>query len=95
MIKLINILKEELSYSTEQTINKVIKGFDLVKAPSGFGGNLRFITKNGHATPELAKQINKFIQTKLKDFNVIFVFEKTYRTLNVFTRNELNELKIK
>jgi|GEM_PF-3055011 len=76
-------------YSNSAMIANVVKGFELQKAKSF--GNLAFQTKNGKATPELAKKINKWLADNGYGNTLKFVYEATHGTVNPFI-NEGNLL---
>lgn len=67
------------SYDKE-VLGSVIKGFELVPAPEGFGHP--FITKNGKATPQLARRINDWIVKTFPASTLRVNYEGTYSTLN-------------
>lgn len=66
------------------TIDKVMKGFQLQPEPKGFGTAFR--SKNQKASPQLASAINSFLTNKGID-TVKFVYEKTYGTVNAIPVN--------
>lgn len=69
----------------KEDLEKVIKGFNLVKSNKGFEG--AFVTKNGSASQLLANKINIFIKEKLKNDYLKVVYEQTYGTINFFYKN--------
>ena len=69
-------------YSSDQeVIEKIIKGFDLVRFPKGFGN--AYTTKNGKATIPLAKRIGKWAKENFPGNRVQIRFEKTFKTINL------------
>lgn len=72
-----------------RAIAAVVKGFDLVYNPKGFGR--AYNTKNGKATPALANRINTWLaQNNLS--GVKFYYEKLYGTINAIIQPQPNML---
>lgn len=74
----------QMPLQARETLDKVIKGFELQVEPKAFGTAFR--SKNQKASPQLASAINSFLFKQGID-TVRFVYEKTYGTVNAVPAN--------
>jgi hypothetical protein len=73
----------------EDMVDRVIKGFKLVRYSKGFGQAYK--TEKGQASPELSTRINKWIKDKFPESKIYVRYEKTYGTINIFGPKTLHE----
>jgi Zn-dependent peptidase ImmA (M78 family) len=83
-----NLQLNEVS-SDQDIIEKIIKGFNLVRFPKGFGN--AYTTKNGKATKALGKKIGAWVKKNFPNSGVIIRFELTYSTINLDVPSSINE----
>jgi Zn-dependent peptidase ImmA (M78 family) len=86
-----NLQLNEVS-SDQDIIDKIIKGFNLVRFPKGFGN--AYTTKKGKATKALGKRIGVWVKKNFPNSKVMIRFETTFSTINLDAPSSINESEL-